>query len=53
MGVRKEFLKRIFVNNLYSSTFKMEKDDGTFIEVRIPPFNLECKSDPTDNKSLI
>ncbi|CAF3416917.1 unnamed protein product [Rotaria socialis] len=22
-------------------TFKMEKDDGTFIEVRIPPFNLE------------
>ncbi|UJR30733.1 hypothetical protein I4U23_018253 [Adineta vaga] len=26
-------------------TFKMEKDDGTFIEVRIPPFNLECKSD--------
>ncbi|CAF3977765.1 unnamed protein product [Rotaria sp. Silwood2] len=32
-------------------TFKMEKDDGTFIEVRIPPFNLECKSEPTDNKS--
>jgi len=32
-------------------TFKMEKDDGTFIEVRIPPFNLECKSDPTDIKS--
>ncbi|CAF1055879.1 unnamed protein product [Adineta ricciae] len=26
-------------------TFKMERDDGTFIEVRIPPFNLECKSD--------
>ncbi|CAF1109051.1 unnamed protein product [Rotaria sordida] len=24
-------------------TFKMEKDDGTFIEVRIPAFNLECK----------
>ncbi|CAF4637913.1 unnamed protein product, partial [Rotaria sp. Silwood1] len=23
-------------------TFKMEKDDGTFIEVRIPAFNLEC-----------
>ncbi|CAF0792979.1 unnamed protein product [Rotaria sp. Silwood1] len=22
-------------------TFKMERDDGTFIEVRIPPFNLE------------
>lgn len=33
-------------------TFKMEKDDGTFIEVRIPPFNLECKSDsPVSNKS--
>ena len=29
----------------------MEKDDGTFIEVRIPPFNLECKSDPTDIKA--
>ena len=37
----------------FSSTFKMEKDDGTFIEVRIPPFNLECKSDPTDIKWLI
>jgi hypothetical protein len=23
----------------------MEKDDGTSIEVRIPPFNLDCKSD--------
>ncbi|CAF0810333.1 unnamed protein product [Rotaria sordida] len=34
-------------------TFKMEKDDGTFIEVRIPPFNLECKSEPTDNKTSI
>ncbi len=35
-------------------TFKMEKDDGTFIEVRIPPFNLECKSDPTTGgKSLL
>jgi polymerase delta-interacting protein 2 len=32
-------------------TFKMEKDDGTCIEVRIPPFNLECKFDPTDTKS--
>ncbi|CAF4064918.1 unnamed protein product, partial [Rotaria magnacalcarata] len=26
-------------------TFKMEKEDGTFVEVRIPAFNLECKSD--------
>ncbi|CAF0811101.1 unnamed protein product [Didymodactylos carnosus] len=24
-------------------TFKMERDDGTYFEVRIPPFNLECK----------
>jgi hypothetical protein len=32
----------------------MEKDDGTPIEVRIPPFNLECKSDPTTGgKSLL
>jgi polymerase delta-interacting protein 2 len=35
-------------------TFKMEKDDGSFIEVRIPPFNLECKSDPIiGGKSLL
>jgi hypothetical protein len=34
-------------------TFKMEKDDGTFIEVRIPPFNLECKSDPMDTKTIV
>ncbi|CAF1029625.1 unnamed protein product [Rotaria sp. Silwood1] len=35
-------------------TFKMEKDDGTFIEVRIPAFNLECKlhSTPGGNSSL-
>lgn len=26
-------------------TFKMEKDDGKSIEVRIPPFNLEYKSE--------
>jgi hypothetical protein len=32
----------------------MEKDDGTSIEVRIPPFNLECKSDSTtDGKSIL
>jgi hypothetical protein len=48
VGVRKSntkaFLNEIFI---YIRTFKMEKDDGTFIEVRIPPFNLECKSNST------
>jgi hypothetical protein len=41
----------LFIVESFFSTFKMEKDDETFIEVRIPPFNLECKSDPTDTKS--
>jgi hypothetical protein len=32
----------------------MDKDDGTSIEVRIPPFNLECKTDPTTGgKALV
>ena len=26
-------------------TFKMEKDDGTFFEVKIPTFYLDCKDE--------
>jgi uncharacterized protein affecting Mg2+/Co2+ transport len=26
-------------------TFKMEKEDGTYFEVRIPSFYLECKEE--------
>ena len=26
-------------------TFKMEKEDGTFFEARIPSFYLECKDE--------
>ena len=33
------------MNYLFRGTFKMEREDGSFFECRIPPFALESKQE--------